>query len=80
MLSMNLLSLVFVFYFIKDMIKHKPTYFTVCFISLITIAMITGAIEYILLILATTPNNPYPRAFDFVFDNCLIGMSSLSNI
>jgi hypothetical protein len=42
--------------------------------------MITGAVEYILLILATTPNNPYPRAFDFVFDNCLIGMSSLSNI
>lgn len=80
MLSMNLMSLLFVFYFIKDMVKHKPTCFTVCFISLITIAMVIGAIEYILLILATTANNPYPRAFSFVFNNCLIGIASLSNI
>lgn len=82
MLSVNVLCLTFIVYFMYHLIKTKPTQFTLALISLISFSILIGSIEYILLILATTQGTPtpYPFAYSFIFGECLEGITILSDL
>jgi hypothetical protein len=58
MLSLNCLTLVFITYFMVNFIRLRPTRFTLFLVSLITFSILIGAVEYVLIILATTEGTP----------------------
>ena len=80
MLCFNLLTLVWIAYFMVGFLRSKPTLFILMLVFLISLAILMGTVEYVLLIMALKVGNPYPRVFRFVFDECLVRFTNMTDV